>query len=146
MTIETIKTIIEVAVVSTLVISLIVTIFLSISKQSQINLLKTQISNFKSKIKLEIELNKKMSLFNSLVSNAVYIGLFGTTLGVIITLQNVGVDKGKVIASLSLPLISTAISIIVAIISSFFYNHTTDKIEEILKTWDLENDNNKETR
>jgi len=135
---NTIKLYIEIGVMSLLALSIVTILYLMISKNSSIGMLKSQIKGFVNKTELEIELEKKMSFFYSLVSNAVYIGLFGTTMGVMVTLMNISGDNQKeIISSLSLPLMSTAVSIVVAIIGTFCFNFTNAKIEETLKYWDI---------
>jgi len=135
---EDIKIAIEVLVMSLLALSLITILYLLINKNSSISMLKSQMESFKNKTELEIQLEKKMSFFHSLVSNAVYIGLFGTTMGVMVTLLNISGDNQKeLISSLSLPLLSTAVSIVVAIIGTFCFNSVNAKIEETLKYWDI---------
>jgi biopolymer transport protein ExbB/TolQ len=133
-----IKIVIEIAVMSLLAVSLLTILYLVISKNSSITMLKSQMKSFTNKTELEIELEKKMSFFHSLVSNAVYIGLFGTTMGVMVTLLNITGDNQKeLISSLSLPLLSTAVSIVVAIIGTFCFNFVNAKNEETLKYWDI---------
>ena len=48
-----------------------------------------------------------------------------------------GPDKSGLIRMLSLPLLSTAVSIIVAIVGTFCFNHVNALIEETLKYWDI---------
>jgi hypothetical protein len=136
---EQIKMYMEIAIMAILAISMFTIIYLTISKYSSISTLKSQIKGFINKTELEIELNKKMSFFYSLVSNAVYIGLFGTTVGVMISLMSIGnnADQGALIKSLSLPLISTATSIVVAVVGTFCFNGVNAKIDETLKSWDI---------
>lgn len=138
MSLNEIKWIVEMCVMVVLALALILIVFLLISKKSSISMLRTQIGGFKNKTELDIELNKKMSFFYSLTSNAVYIGLFGTTLGVMVALVSLdGPDKSGLIRMLSLPLLSTAVSIIVAIVGTFCFNHVNALIEETLKYWDI---------
>jgi len=133
-----IKIYIEIGVMSILALSMISILYLMISKNSSIAMLKSQIDNFKNKTELEIQLDKKMSFFYSLVSNAVYIGLFGTTVGVMVSLMSItSANQKELISSLSLPLISTAVSILVAVIGTFCFNFTNAKIDETLKYWDI---------
>ena len=105
---QQIKMYMEIAIMAILAISMFTIIYLTISKYSSISTLKSQIKGFMNKTELEIELNKKMSFFYSLVSNAAYIGLFGTTVGVMISLMSIGnnADQGALIKSLSLPSIT----------------------------------------
>ncbi len=135
---QTMKLYVEIGIISILAISLMTILYLVINKNSSISMLRSQIGGFKNKTELEIELDKKMSFFYSLVSNAVYVGLFGTTLGVMITLMSMNsVNQKDLISSLSLPLLSTAISIVIAILGTFCFNFVNARIEETLKIWDI---------
>jgi biopolymer transport protein ExbB len=135
-----IKTTIEITVMAILAISLLTIIYLSINRFSAFSFVEEHLDRFSNRTELEIELNKKMTVLYSVASNAVYIGLFGTVLGVIVTLNQIGASNQKeIIASLSLPLISTAASIIVAIIGTFLYNALIDKIDTVCKKWDIHN-------
>jgi len=46
-------------------------------------------------------------------------------------------NQKELIASLSLPLISTAVSIVVAVIGTFLYNALIDRIDTVCKKWDI---------
>lgn len=133
------KTIIEFGVMSILALSLSSIVYFSIDRFSAFKFISGQLSKFKNKTELEIELNKKMTIIYSVSSNAVYIGLLGTVLGIIVTLSQIGAsDQAGIIASLSLPLISTAASLVVAIIGTFFYNALVARIETVGMLWDIE--------
>lgn len=133
------KHIIEFGVMSILALSLISIVYFSIDRFSAFKFISGQLSKFSNKTELEIELNKKMTIIYSISSNAVYIGLLGTVLGIIVTLSQIGAsDQSGIIASLSLPLISTAASLVVAIIGTFFYNALQARIEIVGMLWDIE--------
>jgi len=140
MAIEKIKDIVEFGVLSVLAVALLVLIYLYINRKAAFRFALSQLQRFENKTELEIELNKKMSFIYSLASNAVYIGLLGTVIGIMITLQSIDFEsKKEMIASLAIPLISTAASIIVAIIGNFIYNALAADIETILRYWDVKN-------
>ena len=137
---ENLRKIVEIGILALLAISLLVLIYLYINRRAAFKFAISQLQRFENKKELEIELHRKMSFIYSLASNSVYIGLFGTVIGIMITLQNVDIgSKKELIASLSIPLISTAASIIVAIIGNFIYNALVADIETILRKWDVEN-------
>lgn len=146
MNLEQIKFTIEAGIMLILALSMITIIYLAINRSGAIAMLRSQMQSFKNKTELEIELNKKMTFLFSIVSNAVYIGLFGTVLGVMITLSAIEqVEQKQLIASLSLPLLSTAVSIVVAIIGTFVFNSVNARIEETLKMWDIAHGNDVKT-
>lgn len=133
------KEIIETGVMGILAVSLISIVYFSIDRFSAFKFITGQLAKFKNKTELEIELNKKMTVIYSVSSNAVYIGLLGTVLGIIVTLGQIGDgNQAGIIASLSLPLISTAASLVVAIIGTFFYNALNAEIETVKMRWDIE--------
>ncbi len=146
MSLEQIKFAIEAGIMITLAISMVTIIYLAINRSGAISMLRSQLQSFKNKTELEIELNKKITFLFSIVSNAVYIGLFGTVLGVMVTLSAIEqVEQKALISSLSLPLLSTAVSIIVAIIGTFIFNSVNAKIDETLKMWDIAHGNDVKT-
>lgn len=132
------KDLIEHGVMLILLSSLVTIIYLSIDRFSNFKFVAGQLEKFVNKTELEIELNKKMTMIYSISSNAVYIGLLGTVLGVMITLSQIGVaNQSGLIAALSLPLMSTAASLVVAIIGTFFFNALQNEIEVVCMKWDI---------
>lgn len=83
-------------------------------------------------------LERNLSLLGSIGSNAPFIGLFGTVLGIIKTFHDMGVVQGKTInvstmsLGLSEALIATAVGLLVAIPSVFFYNYFQKKVQRII--------------
>lgn len=90
---------------------------------------------------LEIELTKRLSLVATIGSNAPYIGLLGTVLGIMLTFYTIGVagyvDATKIMVGLALALKATAIGLCVAIPSIVFYNLLLRKVRVILLQWDV---------
>ncbi|ADR35282.1 MotA/TolQ/ExbB proton channel (plasmid) [Sulfuricurvum kujiense DSM 16994] len=133
-----IKALIEYGVMTILLASLGAIIYLSIDRFSNFRFIVGQLMKFGNKTELEIELNRKMTLIYSISSNAVYIGLLGTVLGVMVTLSQIGsANQSGLIAALSLPLISTAASLVVAIIGTFFFNALQNEIDVVRMKWDV---------
>jgi biopolymer transport protein ExbB len=90
---------------------------------------------------LEIELTKRLSVVATIGSNAPYIGLLGTVLGIMFTFYTIGmagyVDATKIMLGLALALKATAIGLCVAIPSVVFYNFLLRKIKVTLLEWDV---------
>jgi biopolymer transport protein ExbB len=90
--------------------------------------------------KLEIEATKRISVVASIGSNAPYIGLLGTVLGIMFTFYAIGVegivDAAKIMVGLALALKATAIGLVVAIPSIVFYNYLLRRVKVILLEWD----------
>lgn len=89
---------------------------------------------------LEIEATKRLSLIASIGSNAPYIGLLGTVLGIMLTFYEIGVeglvDSAKIMVGLALALKATAAGLFVAIPSIVFYNYLLRRVKVILLEWD----------
>ncbi len=88
----------------------------------------------------EIEITKRMSVIATIGSNAPYIGLLGTVLGIMLTFFTIGregyVDATKIMMGLALALKATAIGLAVAIPSIVFYNYLVRKVKVALFQWD----------
>ncbi|MCI0500171.1 MAG: TonB-system energizer ExbB [Epsilonproteobacteria bacterium] len=101
------------------------------------------IKNFSTKEELEIELTNNINIIYSFGSNAPYIGLLGTVIGIIITFYIMGeggnIDAKSIMSSLALALKATAMGLVVAIPAIFFYNHLARKIEVIIAKWEISN-------
>ena len=92
---------------------------------------------------LEIALTRRLSIVATIGSNAPYIGLLGTVLGIMFTFYAIGtegyVDATRIMVGLALALKATAIGLGVAIPSIVFYNLLLRKIKVILLEWDMRN-------
>ncbi len=90
---------------------------------------------------LENVLTKHLTTIGSIASNAPYIGLLGTVLAIMITfasIGNSGLDAAKIMSSIALALKTTAVGLVVAICSMFFYNILARYTENILAHQDEE--------
>ncbi len=104
---------------------------------------KVDVERFKTKQELEIELTKGLTFIASVASNAPYIGLLGTVLGIMLTFYTIGqegfVDTRKVMVGLALALKATAVGLLVAIPSSVLYNLLLRKVKNLLLLWEVKN-------
>lgn len=91
---------------------------------------------------LELELTNKIHLIATIGSNAPYIGLLGTVLGIMLTFYMIGMegfmDTGKIMVGLALALKATAVGLLVAIPSVSLYNFLLRKVKVLLMTWEIE--------
>ncbi|MFN7066050.1 MAG: TonB-system energizer ExbB [Aquificaceae bacterium] len=98
---------------------------------------------YKNKQELEIELTKGLFVIASVASNAPYLGLLGTVLGIMLTFYTIGqeglVDTKRVMVGLALALKATALGLLVAIPSSVLYNHLLRRVREKMALWEVEN-------
>lgn len=84
---------------------------------------------------LEIVLTKKLYLIASIGSNAPYIGLLGTVLGIMLTFYDIGqgsVNVKNIMTGLSLALKATAVGLLVAIPCIFLYNFLLRRVRETI--------------
>jgi biopolymer transport protein ExbB len=104
---------------------------------------KVEVERFKTKQELEMELTKGLTFIASVASNAPYIGLLGTVLGIMLTFYTIGqegfVDTKKVMVGLALALKATAVGLLVAIPSSVLYNLLLKKVKNLLLSWEVKN-------
>lgn len=124
---------------------LILLSFLSfgIALERYIYLRRVELKAYQSKQELEIDLTRGLFFIASVASNAPYIGLLGTVLGIMLTFYTIGheglVDTKKVMVGLALALKATALGLLVAIPSSVLYNHLLRKVKEKIALWEVEN-------
>ncbi|ASM37110.1 TonB-system energizer ExbB [Campylobacter sputorum] len=97
---------------------------------------KVKFEDYDSADELEIALTKNLTLMYIIYSNAPYIGLLGTVIGIIITFYDMGlaggVDASAVMVGMSLALKATAMGLIVAIPTLMIYNAFGRKVDVIL--------------
>ena len=101
-----------------------------------------QLDAFPDLKSLERELTKKIHIIATIGSNAPYIGLLGTVLGIMLTFYMIGqegfMDTGKIMIGLALALKATAIGLLVAIPSVSLYNFLLRKVKVLLMSWEIE--------
>ncbi len=105
---------------------------------------KLDIHNYEDDRKsLEIDMTRRLSVIATVGSNAPYIGLLGTVLGIMLTFYTIGaegyVDATRIMVGLALALKATAVGLLVAIPSIVFYNLLVRKVKVKLLEWDREN-------
>ena len=104
---------------------------------------KFRIEDFTERTTLEIELTRKLHIIATVGSNAPYIGLLGTVLGIMLTFYTMGregfVDTGRIMVGLALALKATAVGLLVAIPSVTFYNLLLRKVKVLIMQWEIRN-------
>ena len=90
---------------------------------------------------LELELTRRLIIVASVASNAPYIGLLGTVLGIMLTFYNMGLDAtadaSKIMIGLALALKATAVGLVVALVSVVSYNALLRKAKVLLMQWEI---------
>lgn len=104
---------------------------------------KLSITDFDNIKSLELVLTDKLSVIASVGSNAPYLGLLGTVLGIMLTFYNMGqdaaMDTGKIMTGLALALKATAVGLVVALISVVLYNALLRKAKVLTLKWEIAN-------
>lgn len=90
---------------------------------------------------LELKLTQRLFVVASVASNAPYIGLLGTVLGIMLTFYTLGldtsIDTGKIMIGLALALKATAAGLIVALVSVVVYNALLRKAKVLMLEWEV---------
>jgi len=117
---------------------------LSIVIERYLTFRKVQTQQYPDKRLLEYELTRGIHLVATIGSNAPYIGLLGTVLGIMFTFYTMGtqgfIDTSKIMIGLSMALKATAAGLLVAIPSIIFYNLLLRKVKGILVKWEVEHE------
>jgi biopolymer transport protein ExbB len=90
---------------------------------------------------LELELTRRLIVVATVASNAPYIGLLGTVLGIMLTFYNMSLDASadaaKIMIGLSLALKATAVGLVVALISVVIYNALLRRVKVLMLEWEI---------
>ena len=104
---------------------------------------KVDLRAFSDKKTLELELTRRLHLIATIGSNAPYVGLLGTVLGIMLTFYTMGregfMDTGKIMIGLALALKVTAVGLIVAIPAVTLYNFQVRRAKELMLKWEARN-------
>ena len=92
---------------------------------------------------LEVVLTEKLSVIASVGSNAPYLGLLGTVLGIMLTFYQMGqtatMDTGAIMTGLALALKATAAGLVVALVAVVIYNALLRRVKVLMLTWKAAN-------
>jgi biopolymer transport protein ExbB len=137
---EHLGAIVDYGVIGLLVIMSIIALAITIERRLAYRAVK--IEQFRDRRELEFELTRRLHLIATIGSNAPYIGLLGTVLGIMATFYTMGTeglfDTGRIMIGLALALKATAAGLLVAIPSIVFYNLLLRKVREIVLRWELD--------
>ncbi|MCF6201243.1 MAG: TonB-system energizer ExbB [Hydrogenimonas sp.] len=108
------------------------------------------LSGFKEREELEIALGENLTMLASIGSNAPFIGLLGTVVGIMVTFVTIGqsglVETKEIMVGLALALKTTAGGILVAIPTIWFYNLLLRRAEVLTARWQMLQRAKKESR
>jgi biopolymer transport protein ExbB len=103
---------------------------------------KIVVRDYADRKELELHLSGRLHLIATIGSNAPYIGLLGTVLGIMLTFYTMGksgfMDSGSIMVGLALALKVTAAGLVVAIPTIVIYNLLQRKAKVLLMQWEIE--------
>jgi biopolymer transport protein ExbB len=103
---------------------------------------KVDLSLFSHPDELNIELTRNLTAISSIGSNAPYVGLLGTVLGILLTFydlgQGGGIDTNAIMLGLALALKATAMGLLVAIPAILIYNGLLRRVDVLTARWNKE--------
>jgi len=138
---EWLKLIIDYGVIWLLILLSIVAVAFAIERHLVYK--KIRLQDFAEKKSLELELTKKLHIIATIGSNAPYLGLLGTVLGIMLTFYTMGaegmMDTGKIMTGLALALKATAVGLLVAIPSVALYNLLLRRAKVLIMRWEIMN-------
>jgi len=142
---ENLKEIVDYGIIGILVLMSFIAIWLSFERLFFYKKISKKLNEYKDKNLLEIDLSDNLSIIATIASNAPYIGLLGTVLGIMLTFYTMGqsgiVLTKEVMIGLALALKATAMGLVVAIPATIFYNLLVRKMEVIIAKWESLNEN-----
>jgi len=126
-------------VMGVLILMSIVTLWLFIERMMFYK--SVRISDYEYRDNLEMDLTDNISVLSAIGTNAPYVGLLGTVIGIMITFYTLGdvgaVDAKKIMMGLALALKATAMGLVVAMPAIIAYTITLRKIERVLAAFDV---------
>lgn len=129
-------------VMGLLVLMSIVTLWLFIERMMFYKSVRTE--DYDHRDNLELDLTDNIGVISAIGSNAPYVGLLGTVVGIMITFYTMGdvgaVDAKKIMVGLALALKATAMGLVVAMPAIIAYTIVLRKIERILTKYDVTKD------
>jgi biopolymer transport protein ExbB len=138
---EWLKATVDYGVIGLLVVMSIIAV--SIALERILVYRNIRLGDFDDRRTLEITLTHKLHIIATVGSNAPYIGLLGTVLGIMLTFYTIGqeglIDTSRIMTGLALALKATAIGLVVAIPSITFYNFLLRRVKVLLAEWESMN-------
>ncbi len=99
-----------------------------------------KVSDYPSLKTLELALTKRLHLLAVIGSNAPYLGLLGTVLGIMLTFYTIGqsqiADTGKIMTGLALAMKVTALGLVVAMPAIIMYSLLGRRVKTLLVEWE----------
>lgn len=114
-------------------------IMLAFAVERYIYFWRIKLADFKHIELLKVALTRNLTTISSVGSNAPYVGLLGTVLGILITFHEMGqgnkLDVNSIMLGLAMALKATAAGLLVAIPAILFYNGLMRKVDVLVSRW-----------
>ncbi len=138
---EILKSLIEYGIIGLLALLSVIAVAVAIERYRFFKHL--QLGDFTDRRLLELTLTRRLHIIATIGSNAPYIGLLGTVLGIMLIFYGMGregmVDSARIMTGLALSLKATAAGLLVAIPAVVLYNLLLRRAKELLLTWETRN-------
>ncbi len=142
---DTAEKVLDYGVMGILILMSIVSLWLFIERLMFYRAIRLE--DYESRDLLELDCSDNLSTIGAIGSNAPYVGLLGTVIGIMITFYTLGdtgsVDTKKIMTGLALALKATAMGLLVAIPAIAFYTVALRKMERILAHFDARENGSK---
>ncbi|WP_020558721.1 TonB-system energizer ExbB [Thiofilum flexile] len=114
-------------------------VMLALVIERYIYFIRVKLENFQHIELLKVTLTRNLTTISSVGSNAPYIGLLGTVLGILVTFYEMGqggkIDVNSIMVGLAMALKATAAGLVVAIPAMLFYNGLLRKVDVLVGRW-----------
>ena len=114
-------------------------IMLALQIERYLYLNRVKVQQFDHLETLKIALTRNLTTLSSIGSNAPYVGLLGTVLGILVTFYTMGqggkIEVHTIMLGLAMALKATAAGLLVAIPAILFYNGLLRKVEVLTARW-----------
>lgn len=134
--------ILDYGVMGLLIVMSIVTLWLFIERMMFYK--SVRLDDYDHRDTLEMDLTDNIGIISAIGSNAPYVGLLGTVIGIMLTFYTMGdagaVDAKKIMVGLALALKATAMGLVVAMPAIVTYTILLRKVEKILTVYDVAQD------
>jgi biopolymer transport protein ExbB len=136
--VDWLKSVIEYGVIGLLGLMSVVAVTIAIERHRFFK--EITLGDFDDRRLLELALTRRLHLLAIIGSNAPYIGLLGTVLGIMLIFYTMGhegmMNSAMIMTGLALSLKATAAGLLVAIPAIVLYNLLLRKVKELLLTWE----------
>ena len=114
-------------------------IMLAFAVERYLYFLRIKLADFKHLELLKVALTRNLTSISSVGSNAPYVGLLGTVLGILVTFHEMGqggkIDVNTIMLGLAMALKATAAGLFVAIPAILFYNGLMRRVDVLVSRW-----------